>query len=700
MSLDNVLNRYGGRIQNDLNEILGHIGEDDPSDVLAYPTTNYVDIEGLKAYLYTYKDFIVLSINIQCINAKFNELVALLNDICSNNNNLSTICIQETWLGDNDDTSPVELNGYKLIPQGKRCSEHGGLFIYLNTIYEHKMKIIDTQCTSWEFQCIDIYGGDLSEHITLCNVYRPPKTGVNRVLTQFKDEFRILLTSLSRLTGTCAVAGDFNLNILKINERSVISDFFDMMVDHSFYPRITLPTRFSKKSCSLLDQIYVKQSDDSTPNDSLLLFSALSDHFACISSITKRSLEIGPDVASKRRVCDENAILAFSGDIRAEYFLNICNIDPHSDPSPNYDIIHNRIQESLDKHMPLKNVKFNKYKHKKSGWITDGILISLKYRDKLYKLKKAATTEIEYERLSTNLHTYNGILRKLIRDAKFHHYQHQFQKNKMNMRKQWDTLRTLLNKHKTDSFPTAFIHNNIRITDHSTISKGFNEYFKNICANVREPPNSRTDRNTYLQQMNIAFHFDLVTDDNVRLIFKDIVAKNSFGIDDLSTRVLKSIQEPLIPILRVVINQSLLTGIFPEKLKLAKVKPLFKKEDRSLFENYRPISLLPAISKIFEKVVHKQVYDYFVSNNLFFNSQYGYRKQHSTEHATLELVDRIHTALDNGDIPIAIFLDLSKAFDTINHEILLEKLQKYGFHSIALKWFHSYFSNRKQCVRF
>ena len=136
------------------------------------------------------------------------------------------------------------------------------------------MKIIDTQCTSWEFQCIDIYGGDLSEHITLCNVYRPPKTGVNRVLTQFKDEFRILLTSLSRSTGTCAVAGDFNLNILKINERSVISDFFDMMVDHSFYPRITLPTRFSKKVAHYLIK-YMLNSQMTVPPMILYFYLAL-----------------------------------------------------------------------------------------------------------------------------------------------------------------------------------------------------------------------------------------------------------------------------------------------------------------------------------------------------------------------------------------------------------------------------------------
>ena len=123
-----------------------------------------------------------------------------------------------------------------------------------------------------------------------------------------------------------------------------------------------------------------------------------------------------------------------------------------------------------------------------------------------------------------------------------------------------------------------------------------------------------------------------------------------------------------------MINQSLCTGIFPEKLKVAKVIPLYKKGDNHLFDNYRPISLLSTVSKIFEKTVFTQVYNYFCGHKLFYESQYGFRKCHSTELAAIELVDRLSNYLDAGKVPVSVFLDLSKEFDTLNHTILIEKL--------------------------
>ena len=116
------------------------------------------------------------------------------------------------------------------------------------------------------------------------------------------------------------------------------------------------------------------------------------------------------------------------------------------------------------------------------------------------------------------------------------------------------------------------------------------------------------------------------------------------------------------------------TGIFHESLKIAKVKPLFKKNDYHTISNYRPISLLPSISKVFERIIHQQTYSYFQKNNLFNSSQYGFRVGHSTELAAIEIVDRVIQNLDNNETPINIYLDLSKAFDTLDHSILLHKL--------------------------
>ena len=146
------------------------------------------------------------------------------------------------------------------------------------------------------------------------------------------------------------------------------------------------------------------------------------------------------------------------------------------------------------------------------------------------------------------------------------------------------------------------------------------------------------------------------------------------------------------------INQSLTTGIFPHKLKIAKIIPIYKKDKIDVLDNYRPISLLPSISKIFEKVIYTQVYAYFQNKKLFYDSQYGFRKKHSTELATLELTDRVLKEMDKGHTPIAIFLDLSKAFDTIDHKILLDKLHYYGIRDNSLKLFESYLDNRTQYV--
>ena len=154
--------------------------------------------------------------------------------------------------------------------------------------------------------------------------------------------------------------------------------------------------------------------------------------------------------------------------------------------------------------------------------------------------------------------------------------------------------------------------------------------------------------------------------------------KTSSGIDELSNKLLRSIKNEILKPLALIINQSLQTGIFPDLLKISKIKPLYKKDDKCCFNNYRPIALLPTISKVFERVMHTRLYNYLINYELLAERQYGFRSQHSTEFASVKLVDYILTEMDNKYLvktPAAIYMDLSKAFDNLRYGILLDKLR-------------------------
>ena len=170
-----------------------------------------------------------------------------------------------------------------------------------------------------------------------------------------------------------------------------------------------------------------------------------------------------------------------------------------------------------------------------------------------------------------------------------------------------------------------------------------------------------------------------ITESETLSIINKLKNKNSSGKDEISNKLLKSIKDEIAKPLTIIINQSLKTGVFPDALKIAKVKPLYKKGDNFCLHNYRPISLLPTISKNFERVMFTQLYSYLNANNLLSEQQYGFRSQHSKYNiACVKLVDYITTEMDNIKrikTPTAIFLDLSKAFDTLNFNILLNKLQ-------------------------
>ena len=251
--------------------------------------------------------------------------------------------------------------------------------------------------------------------------------------------------------------------------------------------------------------------------------------------------------------------------------------------------------------------------------------------------------------------------------------------------------------------PSTFIHNNQEISDPFRIANKFCEYFTNVGPSLASKlPNSRIPYETYLSNNRVSKTIFLkpVTERELKEIACKFKTGKASGFDQIKTDDIKCNIEGIAGPLSHIINRSFATGKVPQDLKTAWIIPIYKKDEPNLFGNYRPISILPAFSKFFEKVMYGRMIDFINKHNILFDNQYGFRSQHSTSLALMCLIDQISSCIDSKKFCAGIFLDLSKAFDTVNHTILLNKLENYGFRGMALQWVRNYLSSRKQCVEF
>ena len=284
-----------------------------------------------------------------------------------------------------------------------------------------------------------------------------------------------------------------------------------------------------------------------------------------------------------------------------------------------------------------------------------------------------------------------------MKSAKSKYYVDLIENNKGDEKMMWKALKNATHQDKKCSTPSSIISDGVTYTKPNTISEVLNTYFTSVARTLASKLPKVAFRDLQPVQDHCSdFKLQKVNTDLVYSQLRSIKQNKATGLDNVSARLIKLSARTIAPSVTNLLNMSIETRTFPKIWKCGKVTALFKSGDRNIASNYRPISVLPTLSKVLERVVHIQLYQHLTDNNIITNAQHGFRSKRSTTSALTKFSDEILSNMENGKLCGAVSLDLSKAFDTVDHEILLKKLQWVGVSDFDLQWFKSYLSDRSQ----
>ena len=484
--------------------------------------------------------------------------------------------------------------------------------------------------------------------------------------------------------------GDFNINMLNDGCYKT-ENFIDVMQTLHFLPIITKPTRFPappnirSENPSLIDHIWLNNLPVYSGG---ILMLDVTDHCPIFVRLPVQSSD-REKVKISFRPHTEGHILHFID--------TLCGVDwslsGESTVDANTDKFIRRLNETYCTIFPLKSKSVG-VKRLEKPWLTRGILNSIKTRSTYFKLSKLGTVNYDEYR------EYRNKLTSVIRTAKYNYFKNSFRNCISDTRQTWKLIKRLLGQQKFTPMIKRFLVEGREITDSSEIAEEFNNYFVNIADKL----------DAQLPKVDISPLSYINVDVCSSLFLKPITPQECFKIisslknsscknNSVPVMLWKRAKSCLVDPICFLINQSIENGIFPSSLKISHVAPIFKSGDRSDISNYRPISVLPILSKVFERFLYDQLLVFFIRHSLISPDQFGFRKGLSTVNSIIGLTEKIYDALNNRNHSANIFVDFRKAFDTVNHAILISKLRCYGVRGLALKYVHSYLTDRRQCVR-
>ena len=457
------------------------------------------------------------------------------------------------------------------------------------------------------------------------------------------------------------IGTDQNFNYLEIERHVKTRELLDLFISSGFLPTVTLPTRITHSSSTLIDNIYVKcRNLDHLVSG--IITSDLSDHLPLFTFLGKPTREKPPPKTITFRPIDEEKLSNIKNYLDQYNWNFLFDLDPDTADDQFTKIL----QNALNTYMPEKTMTIPNKHILRQPWMTPALLKSSKHRDIIFrKCLNKPKNSICHKNYTIYRNTYN----KLKKICKQNYYAHELTLCKSDLKKTWNILKSVIGKTNDKSgIPETFRIGANLIKDPKTIADKFCQYFAEIGPEFASKiPQPSKLFHSHLKQAKQNSFFMKPTDPNEILkIIMSLKPKNSTGHDGISSKLLKYLAPSLAFPITTIVNKSFETGIVPSKMKIAKIIPIYKAKDKMSMGNYRPISLLPATSNILEKAVHSRLYSYLKSKNILFGDQYGFHPNHSTIDAVAKFTGHVYSALENKETTMAVFLDLSKAFDTVD----------------------------------
>lgn len=637
------------------------------------------DNVGIIRYINKNCKLTILHQNVQSISTSLNTLKLTLSTVKPDIIALSEVNLNEAQL------KFLNVEGYSIRTHFLRKNTTGGgvMLLALNNIRSKTVciPIVTEISAEKEFECCLAEFNIGGFVFVLGGLYRTPSY---YFVNPFLDKLEILIETLCNKYENVILTGDININVLK--KDNVYIKFKNILKMYNMFYTIDFPTRVTSTSKSAIDNFITNIT--SHKMEARGIITKISDHDAQILDIFNISCMYKNKVKKETRIFSQTNMETFFRCIANESWMEVYRASVEN----KYEIFQSTFKYYFDLCFP-KKLKFEKANIEQK-WITEE-LKNLKFElvelEKAFRLTKHQTikNEIKTKRMLLNT-ALLATQKKQIKDK--------IQKSSNKVKTTWSVIKSKTGKEVKSRRNFDLEYDGRVIVEPLKVSETFNSFFINAVEDLIIPKIPPSNPDIATTEASSKFVFKPVNEHDVFKTISSLENKFSTGFDDIPMSLIKQSAIHILKPLAHLVNSSFISGIFPSKLKITKVIPIFKKGELKDISCYRPISLLPAFSKIFEKIVYSQLLKYLETNNLLDKEQHGFRPGKSTITAGVEFLKNIVDSIDNREKVVGIFLDLSRAFDSVSHCILIEKLKSLGVRGKESVWFSSYLNNRQQYV--